>query len=365
MQISAKAFQFIVAQEDGSETYYDRTESHFDWPGGSSGPTVGVGYDLGYVTVNECVNDWTGIVTPDTINKMIEGCGMTANRAHIFVQNMRTEVSITWAQAMQEFSDREIPKWEHRMELALPNWGLLSPDCKGALLSLGYNRGTAGFLSNLPRFREMYQIREAMGAGKLPLIPGLIRAMVRIWPSSSDLRRRRVLEAQLFAEGLAQGLDRTALDKTKPATSSPQPAAPAAPAAPTPAPAKQEAAPVGDTIGEIQEVVNEVERFLPTITGILGAFVPGTGPLLTMASPFLAIANEILSAIETLKGTGMSHQAAAAVVGTAVTHIGQTISAAVPAAAVAAAVAAAPRGGPAPGSQTQMPSQIPIPHESH
>jgi GH24 family phage-related lysozyme (muramidase) len=232
MQISDKVFQFIVAQEDGDETYYDRTEAHFDWPGGASGPTVGVGYDLGYCTVNECVNDWTGIVDQDTINRMIEGVGITGDRAHLFVQNNRTEVTITWAQALQEFQERELPKWEHRMEVALPNWDLLGPDCKGVLLSLGYNRGTGGFNSTLPRFTEMAQIRAAMVSERFALIPGYIRAMTRLWPNVSDLRRRRALEAQLFA----QGLDQCKTSTSTSGSDSPSSSSPPSPAAPSGSP---------------------------------------------------------------------------------------------------------------------------------
>lgn len=356
MYISAKSFDFLVNQEDGSETYYDRTEAHFDWPGGASGPTVAIGYDLGYVTVNECINDWTGIIPHDTIGKMIEGVQLTGERAHLFVQTNRTEVTITWAEALQEFTERELPKWEHRMELALPNWGLLTPDCKGALLSLGYNRGTGGFNSNLPRYTEMAQIRVAMAHQQLAQIPGLIRGMVRLWPNSSDLRRRRVLEAQLFAEGL---------DTKAPVTSSPQPATPPAPVArPSPAapPPSTQEPPVGDTVKEIEDVIEEVSHFLPTISGIIGAFVPGAGPLLTIASPFLSITNEILSAIETLKGAGMTHQAAAATIGAVVSHIGATITATVP---PQNADAAEP-GIPAPNPGTiQHPTSIPAPHETH
>lgn len=349
--ISPKAVSFIIAQEDGSESYYDRTEEHFDWPGGASGPTVAIGYDLGYVTVNECIQDWTGIVDAVTINEMILGVGLTGERAHIFVEQNHDAVTITWHEAIQEFTEREIPKWEHRMAAALPNWDLLNSTCRGALLSLGYNRGTGGFNSSLPRYSEMSNIRIAMLNQRFELIPGEIKSMVRIWPNVPSLQRRRILEAQLFAEGLS-------LPAEKPIPIFP----PAPPPPPTPAKAGPTGAlPMGDTITEIETVVSEVSKFLPTIAGIVGAFVPGAGGLLTMASPFLAITNEILSAIETLKSGGMSHQSAAAVVGAVVTHIGQTIAAAMPVAPAASALAPL---APAPGS-AQAPTSIPAPHETH
>jgi hypothetical protein len=203
MTISQKAVELIVAQEDGSEAYYNKTENHWDWPGGASGPTIGVGYDCGYVTHDECLDDWTGIVDDATLQKILYGVGKVGDMAHIFVLRNRLDVTVTWDQALREFIDRELPKWEVRMAKALPNWDHLSGDCAGALLSIGYNRGISGFSSTLPRYREMFAITGMMRRGQWPLIIGEIVAMARLWPNVVDLRRRRALEAQLFAGGVA------------------------------------------------------------------------------------------------------------------------------------------------------------------
>jgi hypothetical protein len=94
---------------------------------------------------------------------------------------------------------------------------------------------------------------------------------------------------------------------------------------------------MGDTIQEIEDALTKIEALLPTVVGIVGVFVPGAGAALTLATPFLSIVNEILAAIETLKTGGMSHPAAVAMVGAAVTRIGQNLSSAAPPAAVKAA----------------------------
>lgn len=204
MTISPRGISFLVAQEDGDKAYYERTEEHWDWPEGASGPTIGVGYDCGYVTKQECWADWEGILDTDTVNLILAGVGFTGETAHEFVRANHNRITVTWAQALEEFTTREVPKWEKRMVGALPNWDHLSPDCAGALLSLGYNRGTAGFHSNLPRFREMRAIWHHMEGGVWPLIPGEIAKMPRLWPRSQDLRHRRMLEAQMFAAGVSE-----------------------------------------------------------------------------------------------------------------------------------------------------------------
>lgn len=200
---SPKGVSFIIGQEDGDQQYYQRTEEHWDWPGGSSGPTIGVGYDCGYVTREECTTDWTGIVDDDTLANILRGVGITGDKAHIFVNNNRHDVTVTWAQAVNEFTNRELPKWENRCRLVLPNFDLLSGDCCAAITSLSYNRGTGGYRSTLPRYKEMNEIYDYMKSGKFAYIPTAIASMQRLWPTSFDLRRRRQLEAGLFIEGMS------------------------------------------------------------------------------------------------------------------------------------------------------------------
>jgi hypothetical protein len=48
----------IVTEEDSGEAYYTRHYEHFEWPQGASGPTVGIGYDCGYVTADQIRKDW-------------------------------------------------------------------------------------------------------------------------------------------------------------------------------------------------------------------------------------------------------------------------------------------------------------------
>ena len=47
---SDAAIDLIVREEDSSPEFYAKHYQHFEWPQGASGPTVGIGYDCGYVT---------------------------------------------------------------------------------------------------------------------------------------------------------------------------------------------------------------------------------------------------------------------------------------------------------------------------
>lgn len=201
MKSSQDAFDLIVTEEAGNQAYYTRHYQNWDWPGGSSGPTVGIGYDCGYVTPAELQVDWGGIAD-DQIPALLEGCGITGETAKEFVNANRGSVTITWDRAITEFRDREMPKWEGRVEQALPNTDQLSGDSFGALVSLAYNRGAAAFSAAGDRYTEMRAIKAYMGTREFDKIPDEFLAMRRLWPVDGDLWKRREHEATLFQWGL-------------------------------------------------------------------------------------------------------------------------------------------------------------------
>lgn len=202
LRSSQAAIDLIVTEEDSGQAYYERHYTHFEWPLGASGPTVGIGYDCGYSTAEQIRQDWTGFVPDPVVAMLMLAAGYKGNAAHEFCRRAGTSVTITWDQAMAQFKGRELPKWESRIVAALPNAVLLPGDCFGALASLGYNRGTGGFHDPSPRDVEMRNITAHMAAKQFGKIPGEFLAMRRLWPVNGDLWKRRTHEAALFEHGL-------------------------------------------------------------------------------------------------------------------------------------------------------------------
>ena len=203
LTISDEAFNLIVTQEDTGEQYYRKHYTHFEWPGGASGPTIGIGYDCGYCTSGEIRIDWDGIVDDPTIDRLVRACGLRGELAAAFVRQHGQSVTIGWDEAIKEFRYREVPKWINRVSHALPHCDLLSADSLGALVSLSYNRGTGGFNDPHPRDAEMRAIKVHMATQNFSHIPSDIRSMTRLWPSVPGLQKRRLAEANLFEKGLA------------------------------------------------------------------------------------------------------------------------------------------------------------------
>jgi len=104
-----------------------------------------------------------------------------------------------------QFGGVEVPKWTQTCRDHLPNFdALTSGDCKGALVSLAYNRGPS-FDAPGPRYAEMRAIRQHMADKRFDLVPGEFRSMKRLWPKGGDLWNRREHEAALFEKGLNAG----------------------------------------------------------------------------------------------------------------------------------------------------------------
>jgi hypothetical protein len=198
---SDRAVLLIVTEEDGDANYYLKFEEHFSYPGGISGPTVGVGYDLGQETTTSIAADWTGFIDDARIAVLQRAAGIKGSAAQQFVSAHRGEITITWDESLKQFQAHELPKWEAIVRVHLPNTALLSGDSFGAVTSLTYNRGPC-FDAPGQHYAEMRNIKDHMAAKRFDLIPAEFLSMRRLWPVGKDLWNRRTHEALLFRDGL-------------------------------------------------------------------------------------------------------------------------------------------------------------------
>ena len=198
---SQRAILLDVTEEDGNEGYYLKYEQHWSWPGGSSGPTCGVGFDCGYETADGIRTEWATYIDDARIALLCKAAGIHGSAGQQFVAAHRNEITITWDESLAQFSGRELPRWEAIVEAHLPNTDKLSGDSFGALVSLTYNRGSSFDLPGL-RYLEMRNIKAHMAAQRFDLIPNEFLAMRRLWPKGGDLWNRRGHEALLFRDGL-------------------------------------------------------------------------------------------------------------------------------------------------------------------
>lgn len=170
------------------------------WPGGASGITIGIGYDLGYVTVDQFESDWGADLSAAALARLKTAVGKRGvaakNRAAQFV-----DITIKRPPAERIFKERTLPLTILRTRQAFPGVDQLPLDAQGALVSLVYNRGTSMVGD---RRREMRAIRDAVPQGDLQEIADQLRSMKRLWIGQGldGLLKRREAEAKLVESAI-------------------------------------------------------------------------------------------------------------------------------------------------------------------
>ncbi len=202
--ISDRAADLILTFEVTSEDLYNKRYRHPVWPQGQSGVTIGVGYDLGYVTAAQLASDWTAAIGEASVRELKPVCGLKGEAAHQALPGVAA-VDVPFSSANAVFRNATLQHTIAQTINALPKAAQLKPDCLGALVSLVYNRG-ASFSRVEERYKEMRAIASDVTTGRIVDIPVQLRAMKRLWenePNMAGLVRRRELEAVLFEQGMS------------------------------------------------------------------------------------------------------------------------------------------------------------------
>jgi GH24 family phage-related lysozyme (muramidase) len=177
-----------------------------DWPGGDSGITIGIGYDLGYVTADEFGSDWNDILSPADAQALSGVVGLKAAAAQDKAPLLKA-IRIKESDAQRVFLERSVPVYQKQTADAFPGVDALPADAQGALVSLIYNRGPrmTDRDPNVQDRREMRAIRDAVATGNLQEIADQLRAMKRLWEGKNmgGLLKRRDAEADLVASCIA------------------------------------------------------------------------------------------------------------------------------------------------------------------
>ena len=170
------------------------------WPGGASGITIGVGYDLGFATADQFEEDWSPFLSTDEIERLKDVIGLSGDKASQRASEFR-DIKIKRADAEQVFKERTLPLYSQRTEAAFPGVDQLPAAAQGALVSLVFNRG-AGM--NGDSRREMRAVRDAVAEGNLQEIADQIRSMKRLWEGKNlgGLLKRRDAEADLVESAI-------------------------------------------------------------------------------------------------------------------------------------------------------------------
>ena len=155
VQVPERALQLIFKFEG-----FDQPSA---WPGGGSGVTLGIGYDLGFYTRDEFFSDRGPHLSPEVMTRLAKALGKTGAAAKKLAPSF-ADIKIPRKAGEAVFVARTVPKQVGLTGRAFPGVTKLPPEAQGALVSLVFNRGTS---MEGDRRREMRGIRDAVARADL------------------------------------------------------------------------------------------------------------------------------------------------------------------------------------------------------
>jgi Putative peptidoglycan binding domain len=199
--LGAPGVTFIGRAEIGTPRIYKEKYTHSVWPTAKSGITIGIGYDLQFVTAAQLRADWS-MLRPaelDALEGVVGKPGSVDRLARV------SWVAVPLLDAMNVFLKRSLPEYVNSTRSIYPEIDGLSAHQRTALVSLVFNRGARVHDTdpNKQERREMRRIQILLAEGRLEEIDEQFEEMTRLWPSTQGLVNRRRLEARLWRAGFS------------------------------------------------------------------------------------------------------------------------------------------------------------------
>ena len=200
--ISKKSIDLIIQFEIGGRSYYDKALQKVTWPGGASGATVGIGYDLGYNTEKQFLLDWSPGLNLNFVNALKPLCGLKGEKVKGMIKGEILNVRIPYNIAYDVFVRSSVPRFYKAALTIYPDMIHLNDDTQGALVSMVFNRGTS-LVGD--RRKEMKAIVELVKKQDYEGIAEEIEKSKRLWEGVGldGLVIRREAEADLIRDSIA------------------------------------------------------------------------------------------------------------------------------------------------------------------
>jgi hypothetical protein len=199
--ISKKAIDFIIQHEAGGKVYYDKFLQKPTWPGGQSGVTIGLGYDLGYNTEKQFMADWSPVLNLNFVNALRPVLGIKGDKAKTMIKGEILNVRVPYIAAYEVFAKSSIPRFFALTKGIYPQLEELNEDTQGALVSLVFNRGSS---LNGDSRKEMKAIVDLVAKKDYLGIAEEIEKSKRLWEGKGldGLVIRREAEADLIRNSI-------------------------------------------------------------------------------------------------------------------------------------------------------------------
>lgn len=192
--VDPAVFDLVVRWEIGSRAQYVRRYQGVICPGGASGPTIGIGYDLGTQTPAEIRAAWGW---HPAIEELVTASGQVGPERCAAWRAGHRGVRVSYDDALRVFATHDWPRYVAMAARAYRNgWDGLTLNHQRGLAGNGYNRGFS-FIGS--RKAEMRVVRDTCVPSSLaPCTADQLRASCRVWEGTAlynGLCARRRAEA--------------------------------------------------------------------------------------------------------------------------------------------------------------------------
>jgi len=207
LKVSKQGLRAIIKHEISSKAYYEKRLTKACWPGGNSGVTIGIGYDLGCATKTRIRSDLQGLVSDATLEELVKAAGVRGTKAkRLCTAVCRKRIKVPYAAAEKLFYTRTLPEYAKQTRRIYPGIDKLPADAQSMLLSLVYNRGSK--LTGARR-KEMLNIKKHVKKQDLNAIAKEFVSMKRLWQDKGleGLLHRRDGEARMIKKAKRQYKD--------------------------------------------------------------------------------------------------------------------------------------------------------------
>jgi hypothetical protein len=196
LEVSSKGLDLLVSFEVSSKTYYEKFLRRPVWPGGESGVTIGIGYDVGVAGRRQIEQDWRGWLGDAALDRLLTAQGITGIAARKLARALG-DVDVPLDVAQTVFYRSTAPHFASLTRETYPGIEHLPADAQAMVLSLIYNRGPS--LTGTRR-RHMAALKPLIvgGVENLEAIADQFELMTGLWPTLPGLRARRHKEAAMI-----------------------------------------------------------------------------------------------------------------------------------------------------------------------
>ena len=200
--INKRSIDFIIQHEAGGRAYYDKVLQKPIWPGGESGVTIGLGYDLGYNTEKQFIKDWGKVLSEPNVKTLKTVIGFKGQKAKLSLKGELLNIRIPYNIAYDVFVKCSIPRYYKLALTIYPNLKELNEDTQGALVSMVFNRGAS---LNGDSRKEMRAIVDLVKNKDYEGIAEEIEKSKRLWEHKGldGLVIRREAEADMIRNSIA------------------------------------------------------------------------------------------------------------------------------------------------------------------